>query len=114
MGQVARTAFVTLVMSAKLHKVLDKMREFNAKHHARRVRSFDRELDATLKDLELDTGVIGDEARKVELEMIAHDLADVEELYRAWVRKGGLSSETAQRFEKMIASLRHRLNEKLV
>jgi len=106
---VARHAFASLSMSAKLHKMLDHVgHQQHRAHHE----SFEASMDRALHELETKHhGVLRKEARNFEFSRIKRDLDEAERLYRT-LPDGELSLDARDRLNELFARLRDKIAEK--
>ncbi len=107
MTVAAQVAFANLALSAKLHKLLDRLSGAHAEEQL-----FNTELESALSQLEREHPALREEARTTELELLKRDLESLEELYWAYREKERLPEDAATRFEKVFATLKEKIKEK--
>jgi|GEM_PF-2671435 len=106
---VARHAFATLALSAKLHRLLDVIGERHARAYEHEVQGFDRHLDDALQRLEV-ASPVRKEARLEEFSLLKHDFAEIERLYGE-IRQS-VPETAAQRFDRIFSEIQEKIKEK--
>jgi hypothetical protein len=111
-GTAARYAFVTLAVTAKLHRLLDTVGGQQERQREQAL-EFDDHLASTLHELEQrDESPVRREARHAELSLIKGDFDRVEQLYRAYREHTLLSKTTAERFDRIFSDIREKISQK--
>ncbi len=106
---IARHAFASLAMSAKLHRILD---DVGSRHRRAHAETFEASMDRALHELERKHhGALRKEARNFELTRIKRDLDEAERLYRL-LPDGELSLDARDRLNELFARLREKISEK--
>ncbi len=104
---VARVAFASLSLSAKLHRLLDKASAHRARLHEA---VFDDGVSETLAGL--DPGPLRDEARGLQLMALKREFAELEDAFGALRRRGAFPEQALQRFDRAFTGIREKIREK--
>ncbi len=129
MTTVARHAYATLALSAKLHKLLDSVSHRRTRPRRGAVAAFEERIAATIDSLpanqhsphqaghhgsRCETGneVLSTNARIRELTLLRRDLEELETIYAALKRTEGFSDGVGARFDELFAQITAKLNEK--
>ncbi|MBR9692461.1 hypothetical protein GOV07_00860 [Candidatus Woesearchaeota archaeon] len=108
MTTAANYTFASLALSAKLHKLLDKM---GASDGVAQDSAFNAELEQALDTLEGQPSM-RDEARHLELMLLKRDFEALEELYTSYKEKEKLPATATEKFEAAFTAIKDKIKEK--
>jgi hypothetical protein len=109
-GTAAKYAFATLAVTAKVHRLLDKVGSQQARQ---REQTFDDNLTSTLRELEQhEEPPAQRDTRHDELSSIKRDFDKVEQLYKGYKKHEHLPETVAQRFDRIFSDIREKIRQK--
>lgn len=106
---VAKYTFASLALSAKLHRMLERL---STLHQAREEQAFDTELEEALETIVREDPPLRDEARHEELRLLERDVAALEQLYHSYVERQFFSPDTVERFDRIFTHIKEKIEEK--
>jgi pyruvate/2-oxoacid:ferredoxin oxidoreductase alpha subunit len=110
MPTLARHAYATFALSAKLHKLLDQM---GVEHRQTQEQvNFDSKLDNALLELERSDSSLHVEAKSVELTMLKKDFTLLERFYDEYKHAEALPETVSERFDRIFKELKEKIKEK--
>lgn len=112
MPALARHAYATFALSAKLHKLLDQMGAQHRQVHAQKVESFDVKLDHALLQLERTGSPLHEEAKSVEFTLLKRDFTLLERFYDEYRQAEEIPETVTERFDRIFKELKEKIKEK--
>lgn len=109
MPEVAKLAFSSLALAAKLHRLLDGL---GMERSLAQDFAFDVGLQRALDTLDAKHPVVREETKHLELELLKRDFDALEHLYQDYKEKAKLPEEAAQRFNRVFADISEKIKEK--
>jgi hypothetical protein len=109
---LARCTFTTLALNAKVHSMLNRVGERQAKRHTQTHAQFEGHLTKAVDALKREERLDGAAQRRLLLRDIDSEIDAVQAAYDTYKKHAKLDVSQRERFEMVFASLRAKIREK--
>ncbi len=109
MPEVAKLAFSSLALAAKMHRLLDGL---GMERNLARDLAFDLDLQHALDTLDGTNPAVREETKHLELEILKRDFEALERLYWTYREKSKFPEDAARRFERVFIEISAKIKEK--